>query len=169
VSIEGGGTQVRPTSQKETKLTRSSTRNAEFTYNAWNHPETLAAISKVAGIDLVPVMDIEISRLDVLSSKGHRNEHSVGWHRDDYPYACVLMLSDTTHITEGHTLLRTGSGGILVCDCQKMVSLLEILSLVYNLTRKGLRLCPSRSLYRICCPSIQRMLRANYSRHLIST
>lgn len=93
-------------------------KHTKFTYNAWNHPKTLAAISKVAGIDLVPVMDIEVSHLEILSSNS--NEHSVGWHRDDYPYACVLMLSDTTDITEGHTLLRTGSRGILVCDCPKM-------------------------------------------------
>ncbi len=114
------------TSRKETKLTESFTRHAEFTYNAWNHPKTLAAISKVAGIDLVPVMDIEVSHLNILGSNSLRNGHSVSWHRDDYPYACVLMLSDTTHITEGHTLLKMGSGAIAFCDCPKMVNLLQL-------------------------------------------
>lgn len=143
------------------------TRHAKFTYNAWNHPKTLAAISQVAGTDLVPVMDIEISHLEILGSNS--DKHPVGWHRDDYPYACALVLCDTTDITQGHTLLRTGSGGILACDCPKMVSFLDILSFIRKLIQKGVCLCPPRSLYRTCCPSIQRMFRANYRYHLIST
>jgi hypothetical protein len=154
-------------SRRRDKTDQIFTRHAEFTHNAWKHPKTLAAISNVAGIDLVPVMDIEISRVEILRSNSV--EHSVGWHLDDYPYACVLVLSDTTHITEGHTLLKTGSGAILVCDCQKMVSLFEISSLAPYLTRKGFCLRPSRSLYRTRYPSVQRMLGVNFSHHLVST
>jgi hypothetical protein len=101
--------------RKETRLTWLFTRYAEFTYNAWTHPETLAAVSRVAGIELVPVMDIEISYVNILESEWRgsiHNEHPVGWHRDDYPYVCVLMLSDTTHMTGGQTLLRRGPEGI---------------------------------------------------------
>jgi hypothetical protein len=116
--------------RKETRLTWwLFTRYAEFTYNAWTHPETLAAVSQVAGIELVPVMDIEISHVNILESECRgsiHNEHPVGWHRDDYPYVCVLMLSDTTHMTGGQTLLRRGPEGILSRDPPEMVSLIEI-------------------------------------------
>ena len=100
---------------------------ARFTYNAWSRPETLAAISKVVGLDLVPVMDIEISHVNILPS-GDSDHHPVQWHLDDYPYACILMLSDTTHMTGGETLLRTGSKGLLFNDPPKMVSPTEVIS-----------------------------------------
>jgi hypothetical protein len=77
-------------------------------------------------------MDIEISHVNILESEWRgsiHNEHPVGWHRDDYPYVCVLMLSDTTHMTGGQTLLRRGPDGILVRDPPEMVSLIEIRSL----------------------------------------
>ena len=36
----------------------------------------------------------------------------VGWHRDSYPFVCVLMMSDTTDMIGGETALRTGTGAI---------------------------------------------------------
>lgn len=36
----------------------------------------------------------------------------VGWHRDSYPFVCVLMMSDTTGMVGGETALRTGSGEV---------------------------------------------------------
>jgi hypothetical protein len=36
----------------------------------------------------------------------------VGWHRDSYPFVCVLMMSDTTGMQGGETALRTGTGEI---------------------------------------------------------
>jgi hypothetical protein len=110
---------------KEIRLTGSFTRYAKFTYDAWTHPDTLAAVSRVAGIELVPVMDIEISHVNILEGKrggNIHNEYAFGWHRDDYPYVCVLMLSDTTHMTGGQTLLREGSERISVRNPPKMVS-----------------------------------------------
>jgi hypothetical protein len=65
--------------RKETRLTGSFTRYAKFTYNTWTHPETLTAISGVAGIALIPVMDIEISHVNIL-----RSEYR-GSIRNDYP------------------------------------------------------------------------------------
>lgn len=37
----------------------------------------------------------------------------VGWHRDSYPFVCVLMMSDTTGMLGGETALRTGTGEIM--------------------------------------------------------
>jgi hypothetical protein len=37
----------------------------------------------------------------------------VGWHKDSYPFVCVLMLSDCTDMVGGETALRTGTGEIL--------------------------------------------------------
>lgn len=39
-------------------------------------------------------------------------EAVVGWHRDSYPFVCVLMMSDTTGMIGGETALRTGDGDI---------------------------------------------------------
>jgi hypothetical protein len=111
--------------KKRKKTDGSSTRYAKFTYNAWTHPETLAAISGVAGIDLVPVMDMEISHVNILRSEHRgsiRNDYPVQWHRDDYPYVCVLTLGNTAHMTGGQTLLREGLAGISARDPPKMVS-----------------------------------------------
>ncbi|PQE25234.1 ubiquitin-conjugating enzyme e2 protein [Rutstroemia sp. NJR-2017a WRK4] len=98
--------------------------HGKFIYEAWKHPETLAIISKIAGVDLVPVMDYEIGHIN-LSIPGNKLEHDkdaliseddeqpiVGWHRDSYPFVCVLMMSDTTGMVGGETALRTGYGDI---------------------------------------------------------
>jgi hypothetical protein len=75
-------------------------------------------------------MDLEISHVNVLEcSASIHSKHSVEWHHDDYAFVCVLMLSDTTDMTGGHTLLRKGLGGDLVCDPPEMVSPIETQSL----------------------------------------
>ncbi|TVY14862.1 hypothetical protein LARI1_G006696 [Lachnellula arida] len=96
-------------------------RHGKFTFNAWKHPETLAIISKIAGIELVPVIDYEIAHIN-LSVPGDKKELAegtnddddaiVGWHRDSYPFVCVLMMSDTTNMVGGETALKTGTGEI---------------------------------------------------------
>ncbi|OKL64445.1 hypothetical protein UA08_00195 [Talaromyces atroroseus] len=106
---------------------------APFIYDAWRSPEVLEIISKVAGIDLVPVMDWEIAHINIAvqseeeKSKeleiAHRNadegvagcpledDHPVvGWHTDSYPFVCVTMLSDCTDMVGGETMLRKGNG-----------------------------------------------------------
>lgn len=115
---------------------------APFVYDTWKHPETLAIVSKIAGIDLVPVMDFEIGHIN-LSMKSEEQqkdaevavssrerklteaddgiadysfEHDrpiVDWHTDSYPFVCVTMLSDCTNMIGGETALRTGDGGIM--------------------------------------------------------
>ncbi|KAL2064752.1 hypothetical protein VTL71DRAFT_3890 [Oculimacula yallundae] len=97
-------------------------KHGKFIFEAWKHPETLAIISKIAGVDLVPVMDYEIGHVN-LSIPGDKKDHKdlgddedgsaiVGWHRDSYPFVCVLMMSDTTAMVGGETALRTGYGEI---------------------------------------------------------
>ena len=112
-------------------------RHAPFTYDAWTHPDTLAAVSKVAGIDLVPWGNYEIAHINFsvkddsqverelaeLQSKKrayaedegiggchHKDKPIVGWHRDSYPFVCVLMLSDCTNMIGGETALLKPNG-----------------------------------------------------------
>ncbi|KAI9818226.1 MAG: hypothetical protein M1827_000851 [Pycnora praestabilis] len=113
---------------------------ARFVYDAWKSPKTLAIISKIAGVDLVPEIDFEIAHVN-LSVKTERQKEEelavfkekelwaadegiagcpfeddkpiVDWHHDSYPFVCVLMLSDCTSMIGGETALKTGSGDIL--------------------------------------------------------
>ncbi|KAE8452104.1 hypothetical protein EG329_001571 [Mollisiaceae sp. DMI_Dod_QoI] len=93
-------------------------KHGKFIFEAWKHPETLAIISKIAGIELVPVMDYEIGHINLsVPGKIKQDENLdddaiVGWHRDSYPFVCVLMMSDTTGMVGGETALRTGTGEI---------------------------------------------------------
>jgi hypothetical protein len=99
-------------------------RYGKFIFEAWKHPETLAIVSRIAGVDLVPVMDYEIGHINIsvpgskdtvdYEALGDEDDtHSVvGWHRDSYPFVCVLMMSDTTDMVGGETALKTGTGEI---------------------------------------------------------
>src|ERR1700733_3999691 len=40
-------------------------RHAKFIFEAWKHPQTLAIMSKIAGVELVPVMDYEIGHINI--------------------------------------------------------------------------------------------------------
>lgn len=99
-------------------------KHGKFVFEAWKHPETLAIMSKIAGVELVPVMDYEIGHIN-MSVPGNKKQYNanaliseddeeaiVGWHRDSYPFVCVLMMSDTTGMVGGETALRTGTGEI---------------------------------------------------------
>ena len=113
--------------------------HAPFTYAAWNHPETIAIISKLAGVDLIPWSDYEIAHvnlsfrseeqakaeLDADERKRVRTDEGidassseddtpvVGWHKDSYPFVCVLMLSDCTNMIGGETALLTANGEVV--------------------------------------------------------
>lgn len=107
-------------------------KHAPFTYGAWHSPETLKIISQIAGVDLIPCMDLETSHVNLcVKSSGaaqaeldahnqqrkdsHAQEEKpiVGWHRDSYPFVCVTMLSDCTSMVGGETALRTGDGEVM--------------------------------------------------------
>ncbi|KAI1415863.1 hypothetical protein F5Y13DRAFT_155518 [Hypoxylon sp. FL1857] len=113
---------------------------APFVYDVWKSPETLAIISKIAGIDLVTEMDFEIGHINIsVKSEAEKQEELqafndraqyeadegisgcpweddkpiVDWHTDSYPFVCVTMLSDCTTMIGGETALRTGTGEIM--------------------------------------------------------
>ena len=124
------------------------TRAAPFIYDTWKHPETLAIISKVAGVDLVPEMDFEIAHINLSNmSEAQKvaelatirdrqlteqdegisgcpwedDKPIVDWHTDAYPFVCVTMLSDCTTMVGGETALRTGNGEIIKVRGPQMV------------------------------------------------
>ncbi|KAK6364710.1 hypothetical protein LTS17_012008 [Exophiala oligosperma] len=113
---------------------------APFVYDVWRSPEVLSIVSKIAGVDLVPVMDFEIAHMNIsikskeqqeaakqaLQEKEHRDADEgvsdcpfeddtpiVDWHTDSYPFVCVTMLSDCTNMIGGETALRRGDGEIM--------------------------------------------------------
>ncbi|KAF7557271.1 hypothetical protein G7Z17_g808 [Cylindrodendrum hubeiense] len=117
--------------------------HAPFIYSAWKSPETLAIISRIAGIDLVPLMDYEIAHINISGSTvdnlnpltestnasretskvipapspsesvEEKNDAIVSWHKDSYPFVCVTMLSDCTNMVGGETALKTGTGQVI--------------------------------------------------------
>lgn len=108
-------------------------REAKFVYDAWKNPKTLDIISKIAGVELVPIIDYEIGHVNI-SVPGKKQEYSkdkmiadddnkavVDWHRDSYPFVCVLMMSDTAGMQGGETALRTGTGEIMKVRGPEMV------------------------------------------------
>ena len=82
--------------------------HAPFIYQAWIHPETLAILSAIAGIDLVPACDFEIGHVNIsqpasLDANSSDSAPIVDWHFDGYPFVCVLMLSDCNNMIGGET------------------------------------------------------------------
>ncbi|GMF90746.1 unnamed protein product [[Candida] boidinii] len=96
-------------------------------------------------------MDYEIAQINVgmKSAEQARNERAdmarrkslndsynddipaiIGWHNDSYPFVCVLMLSDTTYMIGGETLLKTGSGKIIPTPGPSMELLLLVLTVL---------------------------------------
>ena len=123
-------------------------RFAPFIYDTWKNPETLAIVSKIAGIDLVTEMDFEIGHINISVKSEKQKEEElrayaekasaeadegiagcpweddkpiVDWHTDSYPFVCVTMLSDCTNMIGGETALRTGTGDILKVRGPQMV------------------------------------------------
>jgi hypothetical protein len=110
----------------------------------------LSIVSKIAGIDLVPVMELEIGHINIsviskedrasggvaaVTEKANRDadegvagcpweEESpiVDWHTDSYPFVCVTMLSDCTTMVGGETALRRGDGEVVKVRGPQMVS-----------------------------------------------
>lgn len=103
--------------------TISKKRYAKFVYDAWTNPETLQIVSSVAGIALIPNMEYEIAHINIsVPSNSSSPAPVVNWHKDSYPFVCVLMLSDATSMTGGETGLRTGTGELLKIRGPQMAS-----------------------------------------------
>ena len=138
------------------KPSNNVTRFAPFVYDAWKDSKTLKAVSKVAGIDLVTEMDFEIGHINISNTKTELEKAEevlavadkmmadadegiagcpweddkpiVDWHTDSYPFVCVTMLSDCTHMIGGETALKTGTGEILKVRGPQMVKRGRVLS-----------------------------------------
>ncbi|THY83323.1 hypothetical protein D6C95_08493 [Aureobasidium pullulans] len=109
---------------------RNLAKVSKFVNDFWTHPDTLSIISDALGIKVVAVMPTEIghtniqvsgsgdvlSQLKIQPSQEARpltkeeelydplsGSSVIPWHRDSYPFVCVLMLSDTTHMKGGET------------------------------------------------------------------
>ena len=105
-------------------------RLAPFTYDAWHSPETLAKISQVAGVEVVPAFDFDIANINI-SVSGDKNAEicigqnklrdgadndnlsSVAWHYDSFPFVCVVMMSDCTGMVGGETAVRKPNGEVI--------------------------------------------------------
>jgi hypothetical protein len=108
----------------------------------------------------VPVMDYEIGHIN-MSVPGAKikckkdapiteddEEAIVGWHRDSYPFVCVLMMSDTTGMIGGETALRTGTGEIKKVRGPSKVRTHTTTHLISSNMTLGMCCCSPRSLHR---------------------
>ncbi|OJJ65174.1 hypothetical protein ASPSYDRAFT_194161 [Aspergillus sydowii CBS 593.65] len=114
-------------------------RYAPFIHQFWHSPEVLKIISDVAGVELVPAMDYEISHANVQLGAGGLEEVRgtpkktvreavttdqtkpiIEWHKDSHPFVCVVMLSDARHMAGGETELMKGDGGTLKVKAPQM-------------------------------------------------
>lgn len=100
-------------------------------HQAWTNPKTLSIVSKLAGIDLVPVFDYEIGNINVsVNDQGTAKKTSdndsddvpvTKWHYDSYPFVCIVMMSDTSNMVGGETAVKTGSGQVMKVRGPQMV------------------------------------------------
>ncbi|KAF4471287.1 hypothetical protein FALBO_1796 [Fusarium albosuccineum] len=103
---------------------------APFTYDAWHSPETLAKISEVAGVEVVPAFDFDVANINISVNSEKNAEVSLGenklrdgadndnlssvaWHYDSFPFVCVVMMSDCTGMVGGETAVRKPNGEII--------------------------------------------------------
>jgi hypothetical protein len=100
---------------------------APFIYDAWTSPKVGAAVSKVAGVDVVPVSDIEIGHTNVSSSNledvdtNTRGKSAFPWHYDSFTFACVTMISDFTDMVGVETETLAGDGKLIRVRGPEMV------------------------------------------------
>lgn len=135
-------------------------RHAPFVYDAWTHPETIRAVSEVAGVGLSLQMELEIGHVNLsfppsntttsssgtaTTSEGNMKKDEkpteaetgiktgtegetekeipiVGWHRDSYPFVCVVMLSDCSNMVGGETVLKMGNGETVKIKSPELVN-----------------------------------------------
>ncbi|CAI0646376.1 unnamed protein product [Colletotrichum noveboracense] len=97
-------------------------RLCPFIFDAWNSPEVLNAVSRVAGVDLVPAIEYEVGHVNIsindvtteLTAIENSDDSSAfAWHLDSYAFVCVTMLSDCTGMIGGETAMRTGTGEVM--------------------------------------------------------
>lgn len=102
-------------------------QHAPFTFQAWTHPRVMEIVSKMAGVELVHVMEnYEVAQVNMnikqADSKVNTEKDEeivdkmpgiVPWHFDSYQAVCVLMLSDTSNMIGGETALVKSDGEVM--------------------------------------------------------
>ncbi|WQF81155.1 hypothetical protein CDEST_06169 [Colletotrichum destructivum] len=102
-------------------------RLCPFIFDAWNCDRVLEAVSKVAGLELVPAIEFEVGHINISINETttelstvetnatylEEDQSAFAWHRDSYAFVCVTMLSDCVGMVGGETAMRTGTGGIM--------------------------------------------------------
>lgn len=94
-------------------------RRAPFIHSVWNNPQVLDIISRLAGIELVPVFEYETGHTNVSvntkdnASDKDEDQSAFAWHFDSVPFVCVTMLSDCTGMVGGETAVRTGPADVI--------------------------------------------------------
>ncbi|KAH0397297.1 hypothetical protein KCU89_g8424, partial [Aureobasidium melanogenum] len=111
---------------------RNVAKVSKFVFDVWTHPRTVSIISDALGIKVEAIMPTEIGHtniqvsgpgdvLDQLSVQPSQEalpltdeeeaydplsgSSVIPWHVDSYPYVCIVMLSDTTHMKGGETYI----------------------------------------------------------------
>ena len=69
-----------------------------------------------------PPDDLDESCTSTSSSPNAIKHPVVPWHRDSYPFVCVVMLSDARYMTGGETELQRGDGATMKVRSPQMVS-----------------------------------------------
>ncbi|GME75103.1 unnamed protein product [Ambrosiozyma monospora] len=102
------------TTGKDCTLRGYAKTMAPFSYAAWTHPDTIAAVSAMAGVELVPIMDYEIGHVNIAmksedaaanelvsskrrSSMTKKNDDVpavVNWHNDSYPVKLLFCKEE---------------------------------------------------------------------------
>ncbi|KAE8390717.1 hypothetical protein BDV23DRAFT_172166 [Aspergillus alliaceus] len=77
-----------------------------FVYDAWGSPVALGVLSKVAGIHLVPAMDVDVGHVNILKL-------AFDWYSDNYTFVCVTMLLGCAGMVGSESAIRTGTGEVL--------------------------------------------------------
>lgn len=95
--------------------------NAPFIHSVWNNPKVLEILSKLAGIELVPIFEYETGHTNVsiddcksvVKTGSEEDEAAFSWHYDSVPFVCVTMLSDCTGMVGGETAVRLGEDQVM--------------------------------------------------------
>ncbi|KAG9966685.1 hypothetical protein KCU61_g67, partial [Aureobasidium melanogenum] len=111
---------------------RNVAKVSKFVSDFWTHPRTVSIISDALGIKVEAIMPTEIGHTNIqVSGPGDvlgqlrvqpsqealpltdeeeaydplSGSSVIPWHVDSYPYVCIIMLSDTTHMKGGETYI----------------------------------------------------------------
>lgn len=95
--------------ERTPSVLRGAIRYSPFLRALWRSPATSEIISSVADLPLIPhPMDYEIAHVNMQAADPERNVDD--WHKDSFPFACVVMLTDCERMEGGETLVEDAHG-----------------------------------------------------------